>query len=409
LKKILFIHHTAGRGGASNSLVKLINYLDKTKYDAEVLLLKNSEIEDKLVENGIKYSIAGSVFYRKYYRFFAHSEAGYVRWYRVFRFFRLGTSWILSRYFFSKKELARHEFDIVHLNSSSLTDWLAPAKKRGETVIHIREPFRKGRLDLLRFFFRRTIKKYADQVIAISKDNARRINLPGKTKIIYNYSEIPAVVPSESSYSSKKVLYLGGSDTSKGFFVLVKALDYLDEDVKVYFGGKYVNDKHDNLIQYLKFILSNGKKRNSAIIKITNYVNAKIIGHTHDTGDFLEEVCCLVSPFKVPHFSRPVIEAHLHRKPAIGSDVEGMDEIIKHNENGLIVPKNNPEALAAAINELTADIEKAKRFGEEGYKIAVQKFTPRNIKQIEHIYSRLCQNQEADVINNFDDINRFLK
>ncbi len=58
-------------------------------------------------------------------------------------------------------------------------------------------------------------------------------------------------------------------------------------------------------------------------------------------------------------------------------------------KNGLIVPKNNPKALAYAINALTADSKKAKEYGEKGYDIAIQKFTPRNIKQFENIYDKL--------------------
>jgi glycosyltransferase involved in cell wall biosynthesis len=393
MKKLLYIHHTAGWGGAPNSLIKLIKSLDSTKYEEEVLLLKNSIIADKLAEKGIKYRVAESIFYKRYYHYFAHSEAGYVKWYQVYSFFKFSILWILSRYIFAKKELAKYEFDLVHLNSSVLTDWLAPAKTKGKVIIHIREPFRKGKLDILHPFFKSQISKYADRIIAISEDNARRLGIPSKTIVIYNYSEIPKSLPPESSYASKKVLYLGGSSTSKGFYTLVEALDYLDENVKVYFGGKYARRiKSHNLIQILKTILSKEKKRNAAIRKIENHPNAILLDLVHNVNDYLDEVCCLVSPFIVPHFSRPVIEAHLHKKPAIGSDVEGMDEIIEHEKNGLIVPKNNPKSLAEAIVLLTRDSEKAKRYGSDGYNIAIKNFTPRNIQQIESIYNQLLYN-----------------
>jgi glycosyltransferase involved in cell wall biosynthesis len=390
VKKILYIHHNAGWGGAPNSLIRLINDLDRTKYEVEVLLLKDSIIGDKLTENLIRYSIADSLFYRKYYQFFLHSEAGYLKWYQILSFIKLSTIWILSRYFFAEKELARHDFDMVHLNSLVLTDWLAPAKKRGKVIIHVREPLRKGNLDFLHHFIKSGINKYADKIVAISLDNARRIGLPAKTVVIYNYSEIPETSPSESSYASKKVLYLGGSDTSKGFYTLVLALDHLDKDVKVYFGGKYVITRESgNFMQILKFILSRARMRNAAIQKIRNHPNAVIIGLVYEVNDYLDEVCCLVSPFLVPHFSRPVIEAHLHKKPAIVSNVEGMEEIILHEKTGLIVAKNNPGALAVAINELTANSHKVKRLGEEGYKLAIKKFTPGNIKQFELLYDQL--------------------
>jgi glycosyltransferase involved in cell wall biosynthesis len=391
MKKILYIHHAVGWGGAPNSLIKMINGIDRTKYDVDVLLLKYSNVVDKLIENNISFKIADSIFYRKYYHYFTHSEAGYVKWYQIYRFIKLGFLWSLSRFYFAKKELAKHNFQIVHLNSSVLTDWLAPAKTKGKVIIHIREPFRKGKLDLLHFFFTFQMRKYADRIIAISKDNATRVGIPEKTEVIYNFEEIPQNNPLESSYSSKKVFYLGGSEYIKGFYTLVDALDYLDKDVKVYFGGNIDSKKKSrfSIKFFLKFLLFYGKKKKEAIEKIKHHHNAFVIDLTYNVHNYLDEVCCLVSPFSVPHFSRPVIEAYLHKKPAIGTDVKGMDEIIEHEKNGLIVPKNNPVKLAAAINDLTADGLKAKRFGEAGYEIAILRYSPENIHQIEQLYDRL--------------------
>ena len=104
-----------------------------------------------------------------------------------------------------------------------------------------------------------------------------------------------------------------------------------------------------------------------------------------------EETCCLVSPFSVSHFSRPVIEANLHRKPVIASDVKGMDEIVKHQVNGLIVAKNNPIELAKAINYMAENPLKAKEFGENGYNLVKDVFSPKNIYQFEKVYDSLIK------------------
>lgn len=388
--KILFIHHAAGWGGAPKCMVNLIKDLDPAKYEVEVLLLKDSVVASKLTEFGIKYSIAESVFYKKYYRFFAHSEAGYVKWYDIFSLVFLGISWILSRYYFADKELVRHRFDIVHLNSSVLTDWLAPAKKRGKVIIHIREPFRKANFDILHHFFKSQIRKYSDRIIAISNDNAKRIAIADKTNVIYDYCEISKGSINVNSYGSKKVLYLGGSSTSKGFYTIVKALDYLDKEVRIYFGGSYnISDKPGSIVGFFKYYLSNARKRNAAIHKIFNHPNAIVIGLIYNVNDYLNEVCCLISPFSVPHFSFPVVETHFQRKPAIVSDVEGMKEIVEDGKTGRIVPVNNPIALAEAINSIVSNTAKSKLMGEEGYRIAMNKFTPQNIEQFERVYNQL--------------------
>jgi glycosyltransferase involved in cell wall biosynthesis len=391
MNKILFIHHAEGWGGAPINMINIINSLDKSKYAIEVLLLKHSIVAEKLEENGIKYSVADSDFFKKYYDYFTHSETGYVKWFNIYRFLKLSLLWLLSRYYFAPKELGKHIYDIVHLNSAFLTDWLAPAKRRGKVVIHIQEPFRNGKYDILHPFFICQMQKFADRIIAISEDTAKRIGIPDKTEVIYNYANIPENLPFFSSYESKKFLYLGGATSIKGFYTLVGALDYLDKDVIVYFGGNYTLRKHGRniVIRILKFILPVGKKKKKAIDKIKNHPNAIMLGMTNNIEENMNEICCLISPFSVPHFSRPIIEAHLHKKPAIGTDIEGMDEIIEHDKNGLIVPKNNPKELASAINALSTDPKKVKTLGENGYNVAIRKFTPENTLQFQYLYDKL--------------------
>jgi glycosyltransferase involved in cell wall biosynthesis len=395
--KLLFIHHATGWGGAPISMISLIKNLDREKFEIKVLLIRESMVADKLKENNINYSIAESVFYKRYYQYLTHSEADYIKYHQVYKLIKLSLFWLLSRLYFAKRELAKHDYDIAHLNSSVLTDWLAPAKERGKVIIHIREPLRKGRFDILRSVYRTQMRKYADHIVAISKDNARRVNLPKKTTLVYNYIEATKKEPSEDSYASKKVLYLGGSASIKGYHCMVDALDYLEEDVRVYFGGDYssIHNPKSNigkLKHTAKHLLR--RKHFKAIKKMHSHPKATVIGLTQNVYYHLGEVCCLVSPFSVPHFSRPIIEAYLHKKPVIGSDVEGMSEIIEHEVTGLIVPRNNPRALAQAINDLTANKVKAKNLGESGLDFVKGKFN-NNFYQFMNIYDAIYPNQKS--------------
>jgi len=371
-------------------MIELIKALDKSRYHAHVLLLKDSMVSSKLTEEGIDYSVARSNFYKQYYQYFTHSEAGYVKWYQIYKFIKLSLLWMLSRFYFASKELEGIEYDIAHLNSSVLTDWLAPAKKKGKVIIHIREPFRRGNLDIIAPFFRRQMKKYADIIIAISKDNAKRVGLPKKTEVIYNYADVPNYEPSEKSYSSKKFLYLGGAAKIKGFYTMVAALDYLDKDIRVYFGGSYsMSSKKSRIKRTLKKLLRIGKKRQKAIEKMRKHPNAIEIGMTHQVDKYLDEVCCLISPFSTPHFARPVIEAYLHKKPVIGSDVQGMDEIIKHGDTGWIFNRDNAKQLGILINQIVSLPLQLKDKGQTSYNLGINKYTPENIKSFEVVYNKL--------------------
>lgn len=393
MKKILFIHHATGWGGAPINMLNIINSLDKSKYDVEVLLLKDSVVSEKLIEHSIKVKIARSSFYKKHYKYFTHSEAGYVKWFQVHKLVSLSILWLLSRYYFAGRELKKLNYDIIHLNSSVLIDWLAPAKKMGQVIMHVQEPLRKGNFDCLFYFFNLQMKKYADIIIAISNDNANRINIPEKTKVIYNYASIPDLPPKIESYHSKKALYLGGAAYIKGFYTLVDSLKYLDEDIIVYFGGNYSTQHVAGLKGILKKILnkvsSKRRKREVALKEMRFSKTAIEIGLIPNVDKYLDEMCCLISPFSTPHFSRPVIESHLHRKPVIGSDVQGMDEIVLHNINGIIVPVNNPLKLAEAINYLCNNPSIAQSMGEAGFKTAFKLFSPINIEQFSRIYESL--------------------
>lgn len=390
-KKILFIHHAVGWGGAPKSMIELIKSLDKSEYKPYVLLLKKSIVADQLEENNIDFSIAESMFYKRYYHYFTHSEAGYIKWYQAYRFIKLSILWLLSRYYFANKELKKHKFDLVHLNSSVLTDWLAPSSKLGKVIIHIREPFRKGNVDILHYFFRLQMKKYTDKIIAISKDNAVRINLQDKTDIVYNSTNIRKSEPAKESYSSKKFIYLGGDASIKGFYTLIKALDFLDNGIKIYFGGIYNSDNSysKSLKGFIMRIVKTGKNRKKAIQKMRSHPNAVEIGLIHNVNKYLEDVCCLISPFSVSHFSRPVIEANLHKKPAIGSDVDGMDEIIKNKVTGLLFPVDNANLLAKEINYLANNPQIAEVYGRNAYKIAKEKYTSKNIELVINIYDSI--------------------
>jgi len=390
--KILFIHHAAGWGGAPISMIELIKSLDKNKFQVQVLLLKNSIVAEKLFENGIDFYLPTTFFYRKVYQYFCHLETSFLKWYHIFRFFKKSILWLLSRYFYAKKELRKFDYDIVHLNSSVLTDWLAPAAKNGKVIIHVRETFKKGKFDFLYYFFRHQINKYANKIIAISYDNAKRINIPEKTIVVYNFAKTPEQKPSENSYFSKKFLYLGGSAEIKGFYTLVSALDYLDEDIKILFAGNYVLHYSKNKLKiFLKKILGIDQQKKLALQKIKSHKNAIEIGLTYNINFYLQECCCLISPFTVPHFSRPVIEAFLHKKPVIVSDVEGMDEIVTHNENGIIFKTDDAKSLANAINFIARNPIKAKQMGEKGFEIATLKFTDTNVNKISLIYEELLK------------------
>lgn len=83
------------------------------------------------------------------------------------------------------------------------------------------------------------------------------------------------------------------------------------------------------------------------------------------------------------------LEAYGRHRPVIGSSLGGIPEYIRDGKTGILVPANDLKKLAAAINELAEDYQKARSFGENGYDLLLEKFTiDTQIKQLQIIYEK---------------------
>ena len=80
MKKILYIHHGKGLGGAPLSLLYLIQGLDKTKFNPVVLFLQDSEVIDLYRSKGIKAIGPLNIFD------FSHTKILWYKWYHIHRF-----------------------------------------------------------------------------------------------------------------------------------------------------------------------------------------------------------------------------------------------------------------------------------------------------------------------------------
>lgn len=89
-------------------------------------------------------------------------------------------------------------------------------------------------------------------------------------------------------------------------------------------------------------------------------------------------VICLPSFYRegVPKI---LIEAAASGRPIITTDTPGCREIVRHQENGLLVPPRDVAALATAIERLLRDPSLRQRMGERGRMIAVDEFSIQSV------------------------------
>lgn len=85
------------------------------------------------------------------------------------------------------------------------------------------------------------------------------------------------------------------------------------------------------------------------------------------------DIFCLSS--RSEGFSNAKIEAMATGIPCVVTDVGGNREGVVDGENGYVVPDDDTEAISGRLSELIANPEKARRMGNNGREIALERFS----------------------------------
>ena len=352
-KKILIIHHAHVVGGALIALLGLIDEL-KEEYEVVVFSIYDGEGIPYLRNTGVEVIIPNAEFYKKRYFLLVHSEAGYFDFINQCVKFKALLSFYLNKYFYALPALKKNieGVDIVYLNSTFIADWAYAAKLlKKKVVIHVREPIsRKGLLYLL---IKTNIQKYCDKVIAVSFDNAKRLNLYHMTSIVYD----PVVIRNKEvddkvliDSKMKYFVYVGGDARIKGFEQLVNSLEFLNDNIRIFFLGGSTTYSNNIIKKIVRRIINPyAHRHNDLHEKLRNSDKIIYVGLSDQVFTYYKKSSFLIAPFSKPHACLPVLEAFSCSLPVIVSDVEGMDEIVD-NTNGFFFKNNNPKSLAKQIN-----------------------------------------------------------
>lgn len=81
------------------------------------------------------------------------------------------------------------------------------------------------------------------------------------------------------------------------------------------------------------------------------------VGWVSNKSDFFNKIDILCQPSLWEAFGLNLVEAGYFAIPCVASDVEGIPEVIKHNETGILCPAQNVEVFSEAITKLVNDTE----------------------------------------------------
>ena len=83
-----------------------------------------------------------------------------------------------------------------------------------------------------------------------------------------------------------------------------------------------------------------------------------------DAMSIMKSSSLVVVPSRMESLPTTVKEAFFLNVPVVATNVGGIPELITHNETGILVPPDNPEKLADAINNLLLDKSKSEKLTE---------------------------------------------
>jgi len=215
----------------------------------------------------------------------------------------------------------------------------------------------------------------------------------GKKKVLSVHGVFSEQVNSLHSKSVSSVAKIAESQ-------VLKWPDKLTTDSKA--TQKLYKEKYDLHFEYLPSPLDVQKFSNiSDVTKIENQVayvgrdsyekgidilkqaESKINGHVvyctdrswDDAMKIIKSSQVVVVPSRMESLPTTIKEAFYLNVPVIATNVGGIPELIKDDETGMLVPSENPNKLADAVNELLFDKQKAKRLANNGNKFVKSHMT----------------------------------
>jgi glycosyltransferase involved in cell wall biosynthesis len=115
-----------------------------------------------------------------------------------------------------------------------------------------------------------------------------------------------------------------------------------------------------------------------------------LAGWVDDPRRLLPSFDVFALPSRSEGFPLAVLEAQLAKLPVVAADVGSVAEAVIPGRTGLLVPPDDPDALATALNTLLMDDAEARRLGRAGRELVLECFTAAHMaRAFERLYAEL--------------------
>lgn len=226
-----------------------------------------------------------------------------------------------------------------------------------------------------------------DAVVAVSRDTARQSPASGVVDISVIYNGVDPPAPKRTRAEVRAELGLGEGPVAlhvanflpvKGHDILVRAL----AEVKARGVRLTVVTAGDGVerapIEALASSLGLGPE------------HVRFLGFRSDVPDLLAAADFFVLPSRMEGLPLAVLEAMSHGLPIVTTRIGGNPEVVTDGEHGLLVPIEDPGALAAALVRFAEDPGLRRKLGEAGRARVASEFSfTEMVRKYQAIYDRL--------------------
>ena len=249
-----------------------------------------------------------------------------------------------------------------------------------------------------RFFLmvERLLSRITDHVVALTPMEARdyfglRVLTAEKISIIHSGVELNRYhITAKKRQQKKKELGISPDSLVVGFvgwLIPIKGVTYLIKAMAE------VVQRHPNSLLVL---VGKGDEKGEEEIKLKEQVenlgladNVRFLGWRPDVDEIMGCFDIFVLPSLNEGMGRVLVEAMSAGLPIVASRVGGIPDLVKHGENGLLVPPADAGALERAISDLLSDKARRKHMGETGKRMCRPYSVEAMVEKIDNLYSRL--------------------
>ena len=371
MKKILFLIHDLGNGGAEKVMISLVNHLDRNKYDTTVIALFGGGVNERFLAPHIHFHTV-----------FPRSIPGNSKWMKLLSPRRLHHLIVRDRY---DIEIAYLHGPCARIISGSddpnakLISWMHGNQRSKEQTARSFRSFEESKRCYERF----------DQIVCVSETV--------KEGFLSVYPNLKNVSVCYNTIESDRILALKDEPIEDAIFA--------SDEIKLVAVGKIIKAKgFDRLARIVKqlrdegipvhlYALGTGKDRENieAYLQQNRLEQAyTFLGYQQNPYKYIAKCDLFVCASLTEGFSTATIEALIVGVPVCTVDVAGMREILGDNEYGVIT-ENNEDALTDGIRYIlnSRNLAHYKEKAQERGKLFNAKIT---VQKTEALFDRLLLN-----------------